>query len=174
MTLPAAALMLLCMATSTAAQSMGEVVGSIVDQTGAPLPGVRVTIRGVAVRTAETGAAGDFAFPDLPAGEYEMSAELSGLSGRVVPCACESANGSPCPSPCASPLWALPDVLDLRGSLLLNSPSGDKTWRYDSSAASMRFFLGRQRQVARTFGGVSARPTPTSPKRSSAGNRSDR
>ena len=54
-------------------------VGSIVDQTGAPLAGVRVTIRGVAVRTADTGAAGDFAFPDLPEGDYEISAELSGF-----------------------------------------------------------------------------------------------
>jgi iron complex outermembrane recepter protein len=79
MTLLSAALILFCMATSTAAQSMGDVVGSIVDQTAAPLAGVRVTIRGVAVRTAETGAAGDFAFPDLPKGDYEISAELSGF-----------------------------------------------------------------------------------------------
>ena len=39
---------LLCVAASTAAQSMAAIVGAIVDQTGAPLPGVRVTIRGVA------------------------------------------------------------------------------------------------------------------------------
>ena len=38
-----------------------------------------MTIRGVAVRTADTGAAGDFAFPDLPEGDYEISAELSGF-----------------------------------------------------------------------------------------------
>jgi len=74
-----AVLMLFCMVPSAIAQSMGEVVGSIVDQTGAPLPGVRVTIRGVAVRTANTGGAGDFAFPDLPEGDYETSAELSGF-----------------------------------------------------------------------------------------------
>ena len=82
----AAALMLLCVAGSTAAQSVAVLVGSIVDQTGAPLPGVRVTIRGVAVRTADTGAAGDFAFPDLPEGDYEISAELSGFErqGRAV------------------------------------------------------------------------------------------
>ena len=45
-----------------------------------------MTIRGVAVRTAETGAAGDFAFPDLPEGDYEISAELSGFErqGRAV------------------------------------------------------------------------------------------
>ena len=75
----AAALMLLWVAGSTAAQSVAVLVGSIVDQTGAPLPGVRVTIRGVAVRMADTGAAGDFAFPDLPEGDYEISAELSGF-----------------------------------------------------------------------------------------------
>ena len=75
----AAALLLLWMASSTAAQPMAAVVGSVVDQTGAPLTGVHVTIRGVAVRTADTGAAGDFAFPDLPEGDYEISAELSGF-----------------------------------------------------------------------------------------------
>ena len=82
----AAALLLFCVAGSTAAQPMAEVVGSVVDQTSAPLPGVRVTIRGVADRTAETGAAGDFAFPDLPEGDYEISAELSGFErqGRAV------------------------------------------------------------------------------------------
>src|SRR3954470_12719892 len=63
------------------AQSAAVVVGSIVDQTGAPLAGVRVTIRGVAVRTADTGAAGDFAFSDVPEGDYEISAELSGFEG---------------------------------------------------------------------------------------------
>jgi outer membrane receptor protein involved in Fe transport len=75
----AAALMLLWVAGSTAAQPMAAIAGSVVDQTGAALPGVRLTIRGVAVRTADTGAAGDFAFPDLPEGDYEISAELSGF-----------------------------------------------------------------------------------------------
>ena len=38
------------------------------------------------VRTADTGAAGDFAFPDLPEGDYEISAELGGFErqGRAV------------------------------------------------------------------------------------------
>ena len=75
----AAALMFFWGAGSTAAQSLASVVGSVVDQTSAPLPGAHVTIRGLAVRTADTGAAGDFAFPDLPNGDYEISAELSGF-----------------------------------------------------------------------------------------------
>src|SRR5204863_2124567 len=39
----------------------------------------RVTMRGVAVRMAASGAAGDFAFSDVPDGDYEISAELSGF-----------------------------------------------------------------------------------------------
>ena len=75
----AACLVLWCAAVSAGAQSMGGVTGSVADQTGAPLPGAQVTIRGVAAHTAETGAAGDFAFQGLPAGDYEIAAELSGF-----------------------------------------------------------------------------------------------
>ena len=82
-TLLAAALMVFGLAGPAAAQSAAVVVGSIVDQTGAPLAGVRVTIRGVAVRMAVTGAEGDFAFPDVPEGDYEISAELSGFERQA-------------------------------------------------------------------------------------------
>ena len=100
----AAVLALVCVPASAAAQPTGEVSGSISDQTGAPLPGVRVTIRGAVDRAADTGAAGDFAFPDLPEGDYEISAELSRIrAGASCACACRPANGSPCPSPCTSP-----------------------------------------------------------------------
>ena len=82
----ASALLLFCVDGSAAAQSVAGVSGSVVDQTGAPLPGVRVTIRGVAIRAADTDAAGDFAFPDLPGGNYQISAELAGFErqGRAV------------------------------------------------------------------------------------------
>ena len=46
----AAVLALLCAPASARAQPTGELSGSIYDQTGAPLPGVRVTIRGVTDR----------------------------------------------------------------------------------------------------------------------------
>ena len=75
----AAVLALLCAPASARAQPTGELSGSIYDQTGAPLPGVRLTIRGVTDREAQTSAAGDFAFQDLPEGDYEISAELSGF-----------------------------------------------------------------------------------------------
>src|SRR6185312_6777953 len=75
----AAALMLLWVAGSTAAQPTAAVVGSVADQTGAPLPGVRMTIRGVTERGTQTGASGEFALHDLPDGDYEIFAELTGF-----------------------------------------------------------------------------------------------
>src|SRR6186713_2502269 len=72
-----------CMAVSMAAQSSAELAGAVVDETGAALPGVRMTIRGVADRGADTDAAGDFAFTDLAAGDYEISAERSGFERKA-------------------------------------------------------------------------------------------
>ena len=72
-------LALFCAAASAGAQQTGRVSGSVYDQTGAPLPGVRLTIRALADRGAQTGAAGEFAFQDVPEGDYEISAELSGF-----------------------------------------------------------------------------------------------
>jgi iron complex outermembrane receptor protein len=78
-TMIAAVLALLCAPISALAQPTGELSVSIYDQTGAPLQGVHIAIRGVADREAQTNAAGDFAFQDLPEGDYEISAELSGF-----------------------------------------------------------------------------------------------
>ena len=69
----------LCVSASAAAQTTGEVSGSIDDQTGAALPGVRLTIRGAADRVTQTSAAGDYGFHSLPEGDYEITAELSGF-----------------------------------------------------------------------------------------------
>jgi iron complex outermembrane receptor protein len=79
-------LALLCTAAPARAQAPGGLAGSIYDQTGAPLPGVRVAIRGVTDRRAETSVAGNFVFDNLPEGDYEISAELRGFErqGRAV------------------------------------------------------------------------------------------
>jgi iron complex outermembrane receptor protein len=75
----ASLLFLLCLPASVRARGTGEVSGSVYDQTGAPLAGVRLTIRGVTDRHAESSLVGTFAFQDLPEGQYEISAELSGF-----------------------------------------------------------------------------------------------
>jgi len=52
---------------------------SIYDQTGAPLPGAHVTLRGVTERQAQTDADGGSAFDGLPEGDYEIYVELKGF-----------------------------------------------------------------------------------------------
>ena len=73
----AAVLALLCAPAAAPAQPTGAISGSIYDQTGAPLPGVRVAIQGVTDQRAETSAAGQFTFQEVPEGDYQVSAELS-------------------------------------------------------------------------------------------------
>ena len=72
-------LALLCAPAFAQTQVTGQLSGSVFDQTGAPLPAARVTIHGVAERATQTDPAGAFVLTGLPAGEYELSAELSGF-----------------------------------------------------------------------------------------------
>lgn len=58
---------------------------AIYDQTGAPLPGVRLTIQGATDRGAQTDVNGDFAFPGLPEGDYEISVELAKGAALDIP-----------------------------------------------------------------------------------------
>src|SRR5438067_5066119 len=56
--------------------------GKITDEQGAVLPGVAVTARHVDTNTSRsvvTGAVGQYFLPSLPAGRYEVSAELQGF-----------------------------------------------------------------------------------------------
>ena len=57
--------------------------GTVVDQSGAVLPGVTVTVTGESLiggaRTAVTDENGVYRFPALPPGTYSVSAELSGF-----------------------------------------------------------------------------------------------
>jgi len=64
----------------------GAVRGIVTDEQGAPLPGVNVTISGqnlMGIRTFLTDANGEFRFPALPPGEYQVKAELQGFGTAV-------------------------------------------------------------------------------------------
>ena len=68
-----------------AAQTTGDIKGSVVDSAGAPLPGVSVEARSPALqasRTATTNANGDFRLPVLPPGVYSVSARLEGFESE--------------------------------------------------------------------------------------------
>lgn len=67
---------------ANAAGQPGSISGSIRDTTGLPLANARVTLHGQpgAERSVQTGREGEFHFSDLPAGDYELTADLTGFA----------------------------------------------------------------------------------------------
>ena len=64
----------------------GAIRGIVADEENTPLPGVRVTLSGgnlMGVRSFITDTNGEFRFPALPPGEYQVRAELPGF-GTVL------------------------------------------------------------------------------------------
>jgi hypothetical protein len=67
-------------------QTAATVTGTITDTSGGALPGVQVTLQHTATgfsRTATTRGDGRFVLAGVPAGEYELQAELSGFRRLV-------------------------------------------------------------------------------------------
>ena len=66
------------------ASSTGTIQGRVADSQGAVLPGVTVTATSpsaLGAQTAVTSETGNYRFPALPPGVYELTFELSGFSG---------------------------------------------------------------------------------------------
>jgi hypothetical protein len=76
----------------------GTIVGTVTDASGAVMPGVKITLTEVntkMVHTRETNASGDFSFPDLPPGAYDVAAEMTGFKKEVKSGTVLEANNSP-------------------------------------------------------------------------------
>jgi hypothetical protein len=72
---------------AAAAQTTSSIAGRVLDQNGGVLPGVAVTARDVATgvtRNVTTGPEGRFTLAALPAGRYQLTAELQGFRTTVV------------------------------------------------------------------------------------------
>ena len=75
-------LMLFSSLAFSQSKETGAIIGSVIDQQGAPLPGVTVTVSSpnlMGTRTALTEADGSYRFPALPPGDYKVKAELDGF-----------------------------------------------------------------------------------------------
>ena len=74
-------------ASPAAAQVTGSIAGTVRDSSGAVLPGVTVTVTGLALQrertTAVTTADGTYRIPLVPPGVYEVVAELSGFNAQT-------------------------------------------------------------------------------------------
>jgi hypothetical protein len=71
---------------ASAQTSQAEIRGTVVDQSGAALPGATVTATHVdtgALRTTVTSATGVFLMPAMPLGRYRVQAELAGFGSMI-------------------------------------------------------------------------------------------
>jgi outer membrane receptor protein involved in Fe transport len=83
-----AALLFAALPAVAAQSATGSIEGSVVDQTGAVMPGVTVTVVQTATgltRTAVSDENGIFRVPLLPVGVYDVTADLSGFTSRKLP-----------------------------------------------------------------------------------------
>ncbi|HET9225779.1 MAG TPA: TonB-dependent receptor, partial [Thermoanaerobaculia bacterium] len=75
-------ILVLVLAGSAHAQQTGSVSGIVQDESGQPLPGATVTIQGPLLPAGQTEVSrenGAFDFEKLPAGDYQLTAEISGM-----------------------------------------------------------------------------------------------
>ncbi len=79
------ALLFVLSSCSSGTGTRAAVRGVVTDDSGAPLPGVTVTINtGSSSRTAITDVNGRYTFADLPPGRYEATVQMAGFSGKTV------------------------------------------------------------------------------------------
>ena len=74
---------MVCSLPLGAQTSFGTILGNVADESGAVVPGVRVTVTNEGTGTArivETNETGGFAVPSLPAAIYSVVAEMAGFS----------------------------------------------------------------------------------------------
>ena len=84
----AAVLLALTWPTGAIAQQNATVVGTVVDESMAVLPGVTVTATDLAtgrVLTAMSSERGEYRLQNMPPGKYSMAAELSGFGTVKIP-----------------------------------------------------------------------------------------
>ncbi len=79
---------MLLAAASLAAQTFrGTILGTVTDAQGAVVAGAKVTVKNAGTgleRTTETGASGDYSFPELPLGTYTVTVIHAGFHTSVT------------------------------------------------------------------------------------------
>ncbi|MBZ5551448.1 MAG: carboxypeptidase regulatory-like domain-containing protein [Acidobacteriia bacterium] len=75
--------MILCASPSVSQDVTGSIVGTVLDSSGAVVPGAKVTFtntdRNAVMRTIETDSEGNFSAPLLPIGRYSLTVEAQGF-----------------------------------------------------------------------------------------------
>lgn len=72
--------------TALAQYTTARLSGTVQDHTGAAIPGATVTVEQAGTsykQTVKSGAAGEYLFPSLPIGSYQLTVEMAGFSTYV-------------------------------------------------------------------------------------------
>src|SRR5687767_11624747 len=81
-------ILLMSGASTAGAQTQGAITGTVTDASGAAVPGAEVTVTNTATRgTRETttNTEGQYTFPSLPPGNYELKVALQGFKTAEIP-----------------------------------------------------------------------------------------
>ena len=76
----------LAWATALYAQTTAEILGTVTDESGSVIPGAKITARNTAtgiVSNTTSGDQGQFRFPLLRPGNYEVTIEKSGFAKLI-------------------------------------------------------------------------------------------
>ncbi|MGB7548487.1 MAG: TonB-dependent receptor [Terracidiphilus sp.] len=76
----------LCATTALAQYTTARLSGTVQDSTGAAVPGATVTVRQVETgykQATRSGGAGEYLFPSLPVGDYQLTVEMAGFTTYV-------------------------------------------------------------------------------------------
>lgn len=77
----------ICTAPANAQTTSTEILGLVTDSSGSVVPGAKVTITRVATgekRTVETNAAGEYSFPLIEIGDYNVHVTMQGFKAQTV------------------------------------------------------------------------------------------
>ena len=89
------AMLLVLTGASQALAQSATVSGTVVDESGARIPGATVTLTGPKTReTRVTDSAGEYRFMAVPAGTYEIAATTSGFASATQPAVVVGASGT--------------------------------------------------------------------------------
>src|SRR5260370_32657356 len=81
------ALILVALATGRPQQTTATLLGTVTDSSGAAVPGAKLRVANLATnvrREAESGAAGNYSIPYLPAGNYQVTITKEGFQAQQI------------------------------------------------------------------------------------------
>jgi hypothetical protein len=152
--------LVLCTGSVAAQATTGSIQGVVTDSQGAAVPGATVTVRNIDTdvsRTLVSDAEGNYRFLNLPVGNYELVAELSGFGRHVRAGLTLALNQTAVVDVQLSPA-AVSELVEVRADApLINTTNAEVGVRFDTTRVAELPVMGSRNifTLARSAPGVS-------------------